>query len=106
MYRHSVVMTGVALGFAALSIGAAVAQTASAPSDDVAYCNALARKYERYMPMRSYGESRGSSPSVETMVAVTQCNNGRSAEAIPVLEKALRGAGFSVPERSIGSRPQ
>jgi len=106
MYRHSVVMTGVALGFAVLSIGSAMAQTANLPSDDVAYCNALARKYERYMPMRSYGESRGSSPSVETLVALTMCNDGRSAEAVPVLEKALRGAGYSVPERSVGSRGQ
>jgi hypothetical protein len=34
------------------------------------------------------------------------CNDGRAARAIPVLEKALRGAGHSLPDRAIVSRPE
>ena len=75
-------------------------------SDDRAYCNSLSRRYLRYMPERSYGSTMGSSPSADVSVALTMCNDGRAAQAIPVLEKALRNSGFGVPERSIGARPQ
>jgi hypothetical protein len=46
------------------------------------------------------------SPATETSVAMTNCNNGRAAEAIPVLEKVLRANGFRVPERAVARQPQ
>lgn len=83
-----------------------MAQDAAVQSDDRAHCNSLSRRYLRHMPERSYGSSMGSSPSTEVSVALTMCNDGRAAQAIPVLEKALRNNGFGVPERAIGARPQ
>jgi hypothetical protein len=56
------------------------------------------------MPERSYGSSVGASPSAEVSVALTMCNDGRAAQAIPVLERALRSAGYSLPDRAIGTR--
>lgn len=107
MYRHLGVMTfSVAMGLAGLTASPVVAQDAAVQSDDRAYCNSLSRRYLRYMPERSYGSSMGSSPSTEVSVALTMCNDGRAAQAIPVIEKALRANGLAVPERSIGTRGQ
>lgn len=107
MYRHLVVMAfGVATSLAGLTASPALAQDAAVQPDDRAYCNSLSRRYLRYMPERSYGSSMGSSPSTEISVALTMCNDGRAAQAIPVIEKALRNSGFGVPERSIGTRDQ
>jgi hypothetical protein len=67
---------------------------------DVAYCNRLADLYERYIgrnefsPNRSFGRS-----SLEGDVASTQCRQGRPEQAIPVLERVLRGNGFTLPPR-------
>ena len=119
MFRNS--MAGLLAGICCVAINTgfeAGAQTSNVPSEvdraaptgtargDTQYCKALAGKYERYMPMRSYGESRGSSPSVETMVAMTMCEEDRSAEAIPILERSLAGAGYSLPPPATASRPE
>jgi hypothetical protein len=83
---------------AVLLPAAALAQ--SSPADDLAYCNRLADLYERYIgrnefsPSRSYG--RG---SLEGDVASTQCRQGRPEPAIPVLERVIRGNGFTLPPR-------
>jgi hypothetical protein len=82
---------------AVLLPAAALAQSSPA---DLAYCNRLADLYERYIgrnefsPSRSYG--RG---SIEGDVASTQCRQGRPEAAIPVLERVIRGNGFSLPPR-------
>lgn len=76
----------------------ALAQSSAA---DVAYCNRLADLYERYIgrnefsPSRSYG--RG---SLEGDVASTQCRKGKAVDqAIPVLERVIRGNGFTLPPK-------
>ncbi len=104
MSRYPVIALGLALGFATLAGAPAVAQNNALQADEIAYCNKLRGIYERYMPMRSYGGAMGSSPSAETHTALTMCNNGRHAEAIPHLEKVLRGNGFRLPERAVGTR--
>jgi hypothetical protein len=74
---------------------------AQASAADVAYCNRLADLYERYIgrnefsPSRSYG--RG---SLEGDVASTQCRKGQPEQAIPVLERVIRGNGFTLPPKS------
>jgi len=106
MYRNVVVMgLGLAMGLASFDLSPASAQENALKADERAYCNQLARKWNRYMPERSYGSSVGASPSAEVSVALTMCNDGRAADAIPVLERALRGAGHSLPDRAIGTRP-
>jgi hypothetical protein len=75
----------------------ALAQSSAA---DVAYCNRLADLYERYIgrnefsPSRSYG--RG---SLEGDVASLQCRKGQTNDAIPVLERVIRGNGFTLPPK-------
>ena len=76
-----------------------VAAFGQSPAADVAYCNRLADLYERYIgrnefsPSRSYGRS-----SLEGDVASNQCRQGNPA-GIPVLERVLRGNGFTLPTR-------
>ena len=67
---------------------------------DVAYCNRLAALYVHYIGRSEAGPyddvRRG---SLNDQVAASQCNQGRTAEAIPVLERVLRNNGFTLPPR-------
>jgi hypothetical protein len=70
---------------------------ASAQSGDVAYCQALAQKYQRYVgdsDARRKGQMRDS----KLDAAIAQCSSN-SAAAIPVLEQALRDAKVELPSR-------
>lgn len=95
---------GFALGLAASGPQPAVAQSVALRTDDAAYCLRLKSLYERYLPNRSMSDNRGGSNGTETMVALAWCGGARSAEAVPHLEKMLRGQGFALPERAIGAR--
>lgn len=81
-------------------LAALLPAAAFAQSLDVAYCNRLADLYERYIgrnefsPSRSFGRS-----SLDGDVASTHCREGRPVQAIPVLERVLRGNGFTLPPR-------
>jgi hypothetical protein len=103
-HRRYIAAAGLALGVAILGALPADAQSTALKNDERAYCNQLAGKYSRHLPTRAYGGSLGASPSVATSVALQMCNDGRAAEAIPQLEKALRAAGYSVPETAVGAR--
>ncbi len=89
--------TALLLFVALLLPAAALAQS---PPADLAYCNRLADLYERYIgrnefsPNRSFGRS-----SLDGDVASAQCRQGRPEPAIPVLERVLRGNGFTLPPR-------
>lgn len=103
-YRRYIAAAGLAFGVAVLGALPAGAQSTALKADERAYCNALAGKYSRHLPTRAYGGAMGGSPSAETSVALQQCNTDRAAEAIPQLEKALRAAGYSLPETAVGRR--
>jgi hypothetical protein len=65
-------------------------------ADDVAYCKALAAKYQAHLV-----KTTGHSPNPGTAdgnVAAYQCSQGNLA-GIPVLERKLRGAGYTLPDR-------
>ena len=94
--RTTCLLATVLLGGALLS-ATAIAQSSPA---DLAYCNRLADNYLRYI-----GRSE-SSPiddvrrgSLENQVAAAQCREGKTAQAIPVLERVLRNNGFTLPPR-------
>jgi len=78
------------------SASAASAQNAS----DQSYCLALSDLYIQYLghDIESSGRTR-TTPSLEPQVAVAQCKQGNPGPAIPVLERALRGNGFTLPRR-------
>ena len=73
---------------------------AQSPPADVNYCNRLASLYVHYIGRSASGPyddvRRG---SLDNQVAASQCNEGRTTEAIPVLERVLRNNGFTLPPR-------
>ena len=79
------------------TLALAVSLPASAQSSDVAYCQALGQKYQRYVgdsDARRKGQMRDS--KVDT--SITQCSSN-AATAIPTLEQALRDAKIDLPPR-------
>jgi hypothetical protein len=70
------------------------------PASDRAYCAALSEKYIRYV---GYGTETSrlyqSRAPLDAQVAVTQCQRGETAAAIPVLERQLISAGVALPPR-------
>lgn len=73
--------------------GAALSQ-----SGDVAYCQALASKYQRYV-VGSSGSGKMATPNISVETAATKCNSD-AARSIPVIEKALRDAQIDLPPKS------
>jgi len=82
---------------AALLPATAFAQSSAA---DIAYCNRLADIFERYLG-RTENVPLWDTPSssLESQVAAGQCRQGKPEGAIPVLERVLRGNGFTLPPR-------
>lgn len=69
-----------------------VAPLAQAQSDDKAYCAQLSDLYRRYVQ-----NATGRRVDVEALVALDDCSRGKTASAIPVLEKRLRDAKITPP---------
>ena len=80
-----------------LSLTAEVHAQAPAAADDMAYCAQLSALYRRYLG--NTGEGR-TFPDVAAATAMDQCERGNPAAGIPVLEKKLRDARFTLPKRS------
>ena len=87
MIARSLLVVGLCLS----SMGEARAQ-----ADDRAYCAQLSDLYRRYLG--NVGERPF--PDVSASVAMDQCARGNTAAGIPVLEKKLRDARFTLPKRS------
>jgi hypothetical protein len=82
---------------APLIAGVSIATSSNAQSamSDEAYCRVLVNEYTHG------GIERGFAPeSLDTSVAINQCQQGNPRPAIPVLEQKLRNSGFTVPSRS------
>jgi hypothetical protein len=83
-----------------LAIGLCLSLTAEAQAqakDDAAYCAELSALYRRYLG--NTGEGR-TFPDVSAANAISDCERGNTAAGIPVLEKKLRDARFTLPKRS------
>ena len=86
-----------AVALALLLPSAVLAQTGAASSSDVAYCHALATKYERYLDQDMH---RGiQTQSATARASLEQCKAGNPT-GIAGLEKALKDAGFDLPSRN------
>jgi hypothetical protein len=87
-------------GFLLLAVLIPATAAAQPSAGDAAYCNRLADVYDRYIgrdefsPSRAFGRS-----SLDGDVASAQCRQGKAEQAIPVLERVLRGNGYSLPPR-------
>jgi len=72
---------------------------AQGSAGDLAYCNRLADLYERYIGRSDIAPIRPNpGGGLEADVAAAQCREGRPG-GIPVLERVLRGNGFTLPPR-------
>ena len=76
-----------------LALGLELLMALPAHADDRAYCAELSSLYRRYVQ-----NSPGRQYDVDASVALDNCRNGKTAAAIPVLEKKLRDSGFSLPK--------
>lgn len=83
-----------------LALGLCLSLTAEAQpqaaADDMAYCAQLSTLYRRYLG--NTGEGR-TFPDVAAATAMSECERGNTAAGIPVLEKKLRDARFTLPTR-------
>jgi hypothetical protein len=69
-----------------------------AQSEDVAYCKALADKYQKFVGAKDFG--RGSPPPNATMSEASASCASNPAAAIPTLEKGLKDARIDLPPRT------
>jgi hypothetical protein len=88
LFAAAIVSLFVGLGFATSS-------NAQSPMSDQDYCHSLINAY-------TFGKSeRGFAPeSLDTSVAIAQCQEGNPGPAIPVLEQLLRDRDITLPSRS------
>ena len=75
---------------------AAQAQTPTASAADLSYCAKLSDLYQRYLGPESSGHM-DTTPGVVGGEAVAKCQQGDAAASIPVLERLLTNAGFTLP---------
>ena len=77
---------------------AAQAQQASRTAD-LQYCARLSDLYIRYVGRSEAGPTAPVRPDVNGGVALAKCREGDTAAAIPILERKLVNAGFTLPPR-------
>jgi hypothetical protein len=66
---------------------------------DLQYCARLSDLYVRYVGRSEAGPSVPVRPDVNGGVALAKCKAGDTAVAIPILERKLVNAGFTLPPR-------
>jgi hypothetical protein len=74
------------------------APAAFAQSNDVAYCQALAAKYDRYIGTFGNGRHSATDQNASAQFAASQCRKG-DISGIPVLEQVLTDNRFELPPR-------
>ena len=85
----------IAIGLC-LSLTAEAHAQAPPAADDAAYCAQLSALYRRYLGNTGEGKMF---PDVTAATAMSECERGNMAAGIPVLEKKLRDARFTLPKR-------
>ena len=70
-----------------------------ARAGDLRYCAQLSELYIRYVGRSEAGPNAPVKPDVNGGVALAKCHEGDAAAAIPILERKLRNAGFTLPPR-------
>jgi hypothetical protein len=90
-------VSSVALAAEPGAPGSPLPATASARSDDTAYCVQLSALYRRHL---GSGTVLGQNlPDASATTAMDQCQRGNTAAGIQVLEKKLRDAQITLPKR-------
>ena len=86
----------IACLLAALALPAA-ARAQQPPAADVAYCQAMADLYQRYV-IGSSGTGSFGTPDLTTKEAMVTCGS-TPASSIPILEQALKDNKITLPPR-------
>jgi hypothetical protein len=84
---------------AAISLPPAAQAQQVASAGDLRYCAQLSNLYIRYVGRSEAGPSAPVKPDVNGGVALAKCHAGDAAASIPILERKLRNAGFTLPPR-------
>jgi hypothetical protein len=84
---------------AAISLPPAAQAQQVANAGDLRYCAQLSELYIRYVGRSEAGPSAPVKPDVNGGVALAKCHAGDAAASIPILERKLRNAGFTLPPR-------
>lgn len=66
---------------------------------DLQYCAQLSDLFIRYVGRSEAGPNAPVRPDVSGGVALAKCKEGDTAAAIPILERKLVNAGFTLPAR-------
>ncbi|CAN5664418.1 hypothetical protein BH11PSE3_BH11PSE3_41860 [soil metagenome] len=88
----------IAAAAVALPLAASGQQDTRAAAD-LRYCAQLSELYIRYVGRSEAGPSAPVRPDVNGGVALAKCKEGEPAAAIPILERKLVNAGFTLPPR-------
>ena len=80
-----------------LGLGLLALAAGEARANDLEYCAELTAMYRKYLGQTS---SRQTMPDVTASTAIEACERGNTAAGIPVLEKQLTNARFTLPGRS------
>ena len=91
-------LTLVIAGLAA-SLPLASGLQAADRAADLRYCAQLSELYVRYVGRSEAGPRTPVRPDVNGGVALAKCHEGDAAAAIPILERKLVNAGFTLPPR-------
>ena len=76
------------------------AAQAVSSAEELRYCRALGDTYVRYVsPAETSSGVLARRLDVEAGVALAKCQTGDASAAIPILERKLMNAGFSLPLR-------
>ena len=98
MLRTTTLLAAIALMGLPL---AAQARPPASSAADLSYCAKLSDLYQRYLgPEDSH--HMDTTPNVAGGEAVAKCQQGDAAASIPVLERLLSNAGFTLPRMADG----
>jgi hypothetical protein len=92
-------MSGIAFVLAALALPTAASAQQDSRAADLRYCARLSELYVRYVGRSEAGPDVPVKPDVNGGVALAKCHEGDAATAIPILERKLVNAGFTLPPR-------
>ena len=84
---------------ACLTAAAPFAAEAGDRAGDLRYCAQFSELYVRYVGRSEAGPKAPVRPDVNAGVALAKCSEGDAATAIPILERKLVNAGFTLPPR-------
>jgi hypothetical protein len=90
---------GLSILIAAICLPPVAQAQQSARVADQRYCAQLSDLYIRYVGRSQAGPSVPVRPDVNGGVALAKCHEGDAAAAIPILERKLTNAGFTLPPR-------